>query len=135
MRNEDEELEEYYRQQEEEVKQEILRDSPVYQECGYVSFVSKSKGRRKNGTQRLRRNWKEVDLFRRSRGWHLEHNFPFDEEVSELLGDHTGAEELREQMMDICRPNGGTGRTDDWQFRLAVRGGMRKTKGYRFHQI
>ena len=131
----DEEMLEYYQQAEEEVKQEILRDSPVYQECGYVSFVSKSKGRKRNGERRYRRNWVEVELFRRSNGWHLPHNFPFDEEATELLGDQGTDEELRDQMSEICRPTGGTGRTDDWQFRLAVRKGMRKTHGYRFHQI
>jgi len=130
----EEEMEEYYRQQEEEVRLEMLRDSPVYQECGYVSFVSKSKGRKKNGERRLRRNWKEVELFRRSSGWHLTHNFPFDEHASELLG-HDDAEELEEQMRQVCSPTGGEGRTNDWQFRIAIRKGMRKTRGYRFHQV
>jgi len=133
-RDEEEQMLEYYREIEEEVQNDLLRDSPVYQECGYVSFVSKSKGRKKNGERRLRRNWKEVELFRRSRGWHLPHNFPFDEHASELLG-HDDAEELEEQMRQVCRPTGGEGLTDDWQFRLAIKRGMRKTKGYRFNRI
>ena len=130
---EEEALAEYYKQQE-EVKAELLQQDPVYQECGFVSFVSKSKGRKKNGERRYRRNWKEVELYRRYDGFHLPHNFPFDEESTELL-DRDDPEALQDHMKEVCKPTGGKGKTDDWAFRAAVIKGMRKTKGIRFFPI
>jgi len=131
----EEELAEYQAQAQRECRQEYLQSSPVHGECGYVSFVSKSKGRRKDGSQILRRNWKEVELFRRSNGWHLPHNFPFDSEAQELLGRETSDEELVKQMRELCDRKGGRGKTDDWTRMNLIRKGMNKVKGYRFQLI
>ena len=78
---------EYYRQVEGECYAEYCQSDPVYQDIRYIYFVSKSKGRRKNGKQRLRRYWKEVELLSyRGKGFTLWHRFPFDTCATECLG-------------------------------------------------
>lgn len=79
--------EEYHRWQDEELRagqHEFENHDAIARAIKYVAFVSKSKGIR-NGNRRLRRHWKEVELVKYHRGWHLSKNFPWDTTAQEVL--------------------------------------------------
>jgi len=82
-----------------EAHTECDRANPVVRSITYHRFVSRSKGRR-NGRQRLRRNWKEVHLVRYRGGYHLWHRFPFDVYATEIIGKHADGEMLKEAIID-----------------------------------
>lgn len=87
-------------QAETQAYQEFLACDPVAAKIRYVRFVSKSKGRR-NGKQRLRRNWREIHLVKYTDGYHLWHNFQFDVYATEIIGQHANAEMLRQRIIDL----------------------------------
>jgi len=84
-----------------EVKREVAgADAVVFKGIKYRRFVSRTKGRR-NGKQRLRRNWKETHLVKYSNGFHLWCNFPFDIYATEILGEAFDGEDLKQRIIDL----------------------------------
>ena len=68
----------------EEARSEALESDPVARNISHHHFVSRSKGWR-NGKQRVRRHWKEVDLVKyRGGGFTLWHRCPFDDWATEI---------------------------------------------------
>jgi len=62
------------------------KNDPVRSSITCHRFVSKSKGRR-NGKQRLRKKWKEVELLKYHNGkFTSAHLFPYDTVATEVLG-------------------------------------------------
>ena len=72
-----------------ELETELNPHDPIAQNFKYKAFVSKSKGiRYRNGVpyRRIRKQWKDIELVSyRNTGFHLWHNFPFDEVATESL--------------------------------------------------
>jgi len=95
-------LKEYYEEAEREGLEEFNRYDAVATVMQYVNFVSKSKGRR-NGKQRRRRHFKDIELVRYTNGWHLWHNFKFDVYCTEILGNEIPKEEAENILMDRLR--------------------------------
>lgn len=83
-----------------DVERECRETDPVFNAITYRRFVSKSKGRR-NGRQRLRRNWREVHLVKYGAGFQGWHRFPFDVCATEILGPHADAEMLKERIEEL----------------------------------
>ena len=76
--------------------------SPVEGAITYRRFVSRSKGRRKDGSKILRRNWKEVHLVQNRGGrFYLWHRFPFDVYATEILGQRHDGESLKEEIIRV----------------------------------
>ncbi len=110
-----EELKEFYENQEKEILEEVLENSRVSREIFFTSFVSQSKGRfprwvKKNGKiygpyeykkRRKRKKLKEVHLVTYCNNTHTWNCFPFDEVVSEVMGDKFNTEDLKEEIKKI----------------------------------
>lgn len=95
-----EELEQYYKEVETEVMAEVMENNRIHQLVRFHSFVSKSKGRR-NGKQRIRRCWKEVDLVSYGKpGFTSWDRFPFDEYAPEIFGRSVPADEAEEHLKE-----------------------------------
>lgn len=87
--------------------EEVLANDPVIRNIGYRAFVSKSKGRR-NGKQRVRRCWKEVELIRYQTGWHKPHRSRLDMVAAEVTRGLMDDDELYLYVRDWCGPAAGT---------------------------
>lgn len=103
----EDEYEEWCREQEAEALADLQANDPVHRDIRYHYFVSKSKGRR-NGKQRRRRNWKEVELISyRGGSFHQWNRFPFDVYATECLGQEVSADDACQEFMDRIRRMGG----------------------------
>ena len=89
-----------------DAKEVALASDPVYRNIGYRYFTSRSKGIR-NGKQRIRRRWKEIELIRFQTGWHYSHRSHLDCVAQELTHEQMSDDELLWHIRDWCGPDGG----------------------------
>ena len=102
----EEAYEDYCARVEQEGMVEFLDHNAIHRNVKYVYFTSKSKGMR-NGKQRLRRNWKEIELFKyRDGNYHQAHHFPFDVYATEVLGDIDNAEAKFKELIPVLAKRG-----------------------------
>ena len=96
----DDSLSEYEVQMiEEAVSQE---PSPVQGVISFRKFVSRSKGRRKDGSKRYRKRVKEVFLVSNRDGSYFScHKFPFDVYATEILGPKSDGEDLKSEIIRV----------------------------------
>lgn len=87
-----------------EIKAELMQDDNVVVNVSYRNFVSKSKGRR-NGKQRKRKGWKDIELVNYRNGWHLLHNSRMDVMNQELTHEVMSMDEFISHVQDNCLPN------------------------------
>ncbi len=102
----------YQETAEAEIKAEARKDDLILTNCGYVAFVSKSKGlyrSKSKGTYRiLRKHWKEVELFRYGgSSWHTEKHSEFDVWNQELTQERMDADALMIFIKERCDRKGG----------------------------
>jgi len=90
-----------------EAKEEALSSDPVYRNIGYRYFTSRSKGLR-NGKQRIRRRWKEIELIRYQTGWHYPHRSRLDCVAQELTHEQMSDDELLWHIRENCEPGSGS---------------------------
>ncbi len=95
-------LKEYQENAAREGLEEFQHNDAVASVVQYVNFVSKSKGRR-NGKQRRRRHFKDVELVHYTNGFHLWHNFQFDVYATEILGNEILKAEAENILKDRLR--------------------------------
>lgn len=108
-----EEVEEYNKQIERGALADYRRDDLVLTNIGFVSFASKSKGRSRGrgkprGKMRLRRVWKDIELYRVcGTGWHTEKCVRFDEQAREITKSRMSGDELMWWVKEHCDRRGG----------------------------
>ncbi len=93
------ELDEWEAEERQVAAEEVLNNDPVARNITYRSFCSRSKGWR-NGKQRVRKHWKDVQLVRYRGGYSQWHRFPFDEYATEIIGQHADGELLKERIIE-----------------------------------